>query len=88
MVTRWVRVSVAAGICGVHTSTVRRWCADGLIPPAHYQRTAGGHYRVDAAHAHSLRDAVRIPDEGAQVQCPHCGSWVWRRQTHDGPGSG
>lgn len=42
---RWVGTHVAALICKVSPSTIRRWCDDGLIPPAHWQQPADGRHR-------------------------------------------
>jgi excisionase family DNA binding protein len=44
---RRVGCAVVARILGVSDRTVRRYCEDGLIPPAHYHLTPGGHYRID-----------------------------------------
>ena len=56
MTARWIGTHAAALICHVTPRTMRRWCEDGLIPPAHYQTTLGGHYRIEIGHVYHLRD--------------------------------
>ena len=41
----WGGTHVAARIARRHPSTLRRWCADGLIPPAHWRQPGEGRHR-------------------------------------------
>jgi excisionase family DNA binding protein len=50
---RWLTVVQAAVVAGVHASTIRRWCDDGLLASI---RTLGNQRRI---RLFDLQDAIR-----------------------------
>jgi excisionase family DNA binding protein len=53
LVDRWLSLSEASTLLGVHASTLRRWADSGRVP---CQRTPGGHRRFSLARLRPLVD--------------------------------
>ncbi len=64
---RWVTLSAAAKLLGVHPATLRHWADTGQVPS---YRTPGGHRRFDAADLHAFllkaSTGVDMPTESDQ----------------------
>lgn len=54
-VEQWWTTGEAARHISVHTKTIKRWRLAGLIRPADYYTTPGGHYRWNPAAIRKLR---------------------------------
>jgi excisionase family DNA binding protein len=61
---KWIGLSEAALLLGVHPSTVRSWADKGLIP---VHRTAGGHRRFLRSEIRAWADRSRSGTSEAQV---------------------
>ncbi len=65
MSEEWLSLADAAGLLGVHPSTVRLWSNKGVLP---VHRTGGGHRRFKRSEvllwAQSNREAAQIEPEG------------------------
>jgi len=57
---RWLSLSEASGLLGVHASTLRRWADSGRVP---CQRTPGGHRRFSRHQLMPLLDGAVNQDE-------------------------
>ena len=66
MAIKWLSLSQAAEILGVHPSTVRNWADQGKLP---FHRTLGGHRRFLNSELELWRKSERAagPDEAAIV---------------------
>jgi MerR family transcriptional regulator, light-induced transcriptional regulator len=67
VVARRLSVRAAADFMGVSTTTIKRWCDDGLLQSS---RTPGGHRRISIERLREARDIIFAKDIAPQPETP------------------
>jgi excisionase family DNA binding protein len=71
---RWLSLSEASALLGVHASTLRRWADSGRVP---CQRTPGGHRRFNRRKLMQIIEGTA--PEGADAEARHPSEYPWHK---------